>query len=175
MTAKDRAWNRHRNVFTCSGGAGTFCNPCLFGLFLTSSTNIYGVNVPCKRQLLSVMIFFKPRWSHSCSLLIFLFVWNVFWTSLSINHKVRNWRKTTLFQLLTAFGLSCDLPAWILHNHSLTLHSGTYWVFFTTQMELAGNLTKYVLRHTCVSGGGYCASGSVKKAWKQNRFITKNY
>jgi len=28
-------------------------------------------------------------------------------------------------------------------------------------MGLAGNLTKYGLRRTCLSGGGHCASGSV--------------
>lgn len=40
--------------------------------------------------------FLSPA-GHSCSLLIFVFVWNVSWTFLSINHKVRNWGKYTLF------------------------------------------------------------------------------
>lgn len=38
--------------------------------------NIYGVNVSCKRQLLSVTVFFKLCWSHSCSLLICLKFFN---------------------------------------------------------------------------------------------------
>lgn len=74
----------------------------------------------------------------------------------------------SLFQLLTDFGMACDLPAWILHNHSLTLHSRIYQEVFTARMGLAANLT--VSWNTCVSGGGYCASVSMKKAWKQNPF-----
>lgn len=162
-------------MFTCSGGAGTFSNPCLFGLLLTSSTNIYGVNVPCKRQLLSVMMFFKPCWSQLFSINFCVCLECFLNFSLYKSQGEELGKIHSLFQLLTSSGLSCDLPTWILHNHSLTLHSRIYLVFFKTQMELAGNLTKYVLRHTCVSGGGYCASGSVKKAWKQNPFITKNY
>lgn len=128
MTVKDRAWNRHRNMFTCSEGAGTFSNPCSFGLFLTRSTNIYGVNVSCKRQLLSITVFFfKLCWSHSCSLLICLKFFNF---SLYKSQGKELGKIHPPLQLLTASGLSCDLLTRILHNHSLTLHSRNYWVFF---------------------------------------------
>lgn len=59
----------------------------------------------------ALWFFFKPRWSHSCSLWSFLFVWHVFWTCLSTNHKVRNWGKYTLsFNSLRLLGCLESCP-----------------------------------------------------------------
>lgn len=103
-------------------------------IILTNSTSIYGVNVPHKRQLFSVMIlFFKPCWLDSYSLLISSFASKDSFSASLCNSQGEELGKIhSLFQLLRASGLSCDLPTWIPHNLSLTLHSSIYQVFFTT-------------------------------------------